>query len=193
MERSLIPQAVRGDNYNANCIHISWIYSPQPLLEILLSKSGNQCCVVRGIVRFENETWILTTKYVNSWCYQIWLNDIDIFVAVHISLGFHKVSDSSKSYANLELKAWSTLANCGFTHAVARCYPSWRQRTWHLQSMTRTLLQKTTCHQFLYAVHHWTLAVHLPLAVTILLLVNYFRSVVRAFESTNSTMQNRLY
>ena len=96
-------------------------------------------------------------------------------------------------WINAALCPWANIENCGFTHAVARCYPSWRQRTWHLQSMTRTLLQKTTCHQFLYAVHHWTLAVHLPLAVTILLLVNYFRSVVRAFESTNSTMQNRLY
>ena len=44
-----------------------------------------------------------------------WLKDIGIFVVVHVSLDFHKVSNPPKSYATPELRAWSTLAKCGNT------------------------------------------------------------------------------
>ena len=40
------------------------------------------------------------------------MEDIDIVIAVCVSLDFHKMYYSPKSYATQELKAWSALANC---------------------------------------------------------------------------------
>ena len=85
----------------------------------------------------------------------MWLKDIDKGVALRVSLDFHKVPYSPKSYATPELILWSALAICGFKQACLRCSPSWRQIivvTWHLQSVTRTLFQKTTCRHFPYAI-----------------------------------------
>ena len=51
-----------------------------------------------------------------------------------------------------------------------------------LKSVTQNLLQKITCHQFLYAVQPWTLAAHLPLVDLMLLLVNSSCLMIWSFE-----------
>ena len=53
---------------------------------------------VRNIVQLENEIWFLIIKNVNSWCSQLLLKEIDIFVVIRFLLDFHKVPYSPKYY-----------------------------------------------------------------------------------------------
>ena len=77
---------------------------------------------VRGIVQLENEIWFLIIKNVNSWCYQVLLKDINIFLLVCFPLDFHKVPNSPKYYVTVYFvfERWVT-----FLHTSPKL---WKQR-----------------------------------------------------------------
>ena len=133
-----------------------------------------------------------TTVSLAVWGGAMMLKYIDAIVAVHVSLHFHKVACTPKSYSAPEHNGWSALA----AWRVLNIRGAYRSLSWHhtmvlqshLKSVMRNLSEKTTWRQYLSTVQSSTVAAHLRLAALILLLVRGFRSATGHSDLLNTTL-----